>query len=70
MANNSSIVDYGSDPLGNGLFRMVPSGDEVNLQERNRRLQYQKRREVRNDCLGMSWEVIEAKQGGKLIRDL
>lgn len=30
--------DYGADPLGDGTFRMVPSGDIVDLQERNRRL--------------------------------
>lgn len=30
--------DYGADPLGDGTFRMVPSGDIVDLTERNRRL--------------------------------
>lgn len=30
--------DYGADPLGNGLFRMVPSGDIVDFDERCRRL--------------------------------
>jgi len=30
--------DYGSDPIGDGTFRMVPSGDIVDLTERNRRL--------------------------------
>jgi hypothetical protein len=30
--------DYGADPLGDGTFRMVPSGDIVGLDERNRRL--------------------------------
>ena len=30
--------DYGADPLGDGTFRMVPSGDVVGLDERNRRL--------------------------------
>ena len=30
--------DYGADPLGNGMFKMVPSGDIVNHEERNRRL--------------------------------
>ena len=30
--------DYGADPLGDGMFRMVPSGDVVSLEERNRRL--------------------------------
>lgn len=31
-------VDYGADPLGDGTFRMVPSGDIVDLEERNLRL--------------------------------
>lgn len=30
--------DYGADPMGDGTFRMMPSGDIVNLTERNRRL--------------------------------
>lgn len=30
--------DYGADPLGDGRFRMVPSGDIVDFEERNRRL--------------------------------
>lgn len=30
--------DHGADPLGNGMFRMVPSGDIVDYEERMRRL--------------------------------
>lgn len=30
--------DYGSDPIGDGTFRMVPSGDIVDYEERCRRL--------------------------------
>jgi hypothetical protein len=30
--------DYGADPLGDGMFRMVPSEDVVNTEERNKRL--------------------------------
>lgn len=30
--------DYGCDPVGDGTFRMVPSGDIVDLQECRRRL--------------------------------
>lgn len=30
--------DYGADPLGDGTFRMVPSGDIVSFEERCRRL--------------------------------
>lgn len=34
----STPGDYGADPIGDGTFRMVPSGDIVDLAERNRRL--------------------------------
>lgn len=34
----SSAEDYGCDPLGDGTFRMVPSGDVVDYEERCRRL--------------------------------
>jgi len=30
--------DYGADPVGDGTFRMVPSGDIVTYEERQRRL--------------------------------
>jgi len=30
--------DYGADPIGDGMFRMVPSGDVVDYEERCRRL--------------------------------
>ena len=30
--------DHGADPIGDGTFRMVPSGDVVDKEERNRRL--------------------------------
>lgn len=30
--------DHGADPVGDGTFRMVPSGDIVSYEERNRRL--------------------------------
>ena len=30
--------DYGADPVGDGTFRMVPSGDIVDFEERCRRL--------------------------------
>jgi len=60
------VSDYGCDPLGDGKFRMVPSGDIVSAEERDKRLN--PRRTVRNDCLGLSWEEIESKQGRKLKR--
>jgi hypothetical protein len=36
--------DYGCDPAGDGMFRMVPSGDVVNYAERCRRLTKYERR--------------------------
>jgi len=30
--------DYGADPLGNGTFRMIPSGDIVDQNEKEKRL--------------------------------
>jgi len=32
------VGDHGADPLGDGTFRMVPSGDVVDYVERCRRL--------------------------------
>jgi len=37
--NTATPGDYGADPIGDGTFRMVPSGDIVDYDERNRRLQ-------------------------------
>ena len=34
----SAPGDYGADPLGDGTFRMIPSGDIVSYEERCRRL--------------------------------
>lgn len=34
--------DYGADPLGNDMYRMVPSGDIVDTKERMRRLAHNK----------------------------
>jgi hypothetical protein len=36
--DTSKPGDYGADPIGDGTYRMVPSGDVVSLEERNRRL--------------------------------
>jgi hypothetical protein len=62
----NKLKDYGADPMGNGMFKMVPSGDIVNREERNRRMEPHNRREIANDCLGLSWNQIETMQGGKL----
>ena len=36
--NINKTGDYGCDPLCNGTYKMVPSGDIVDLIERDRRL--------------------------------
>jgi hypothetical protein len=36
--DTSAPGDYGADPMGDGTFRMIPSGDIVSFEERNRRL--------------------------------
>jgi hypothetical protein len=66
QTNNTK--DYGSDPIGDSKFKMIPSGDIVNREERDERMAMMKRHHVKNDCLGMIWEQIEEKQGGKLYR--
>lgn len=38
VIDTSAPGDYGADPIGDGMFRMVPSGDVVDHAERNRRL--------------------------------
>ncbi len=63
-AQLSQKPDYGADPVGDGTFKMVPSGDIVSKEERNKRLSI--KREIKNDIFGMSWAQLEAKQGGKL----
>ena len=59
-----NIKDYGADPIGDGTFRMVPSGDIVSFEERNRRLKHAQPKDQTNDCMGLSWEEIARKQGG------
>lgn len=36
--DTTKLGDYGADPVGDGTFRMVPSGDVVDYAERTRRL--------------------------------
>ena len=38
VIDTSKPGDYGADPVGDGTFRMVPSGDIVDYDERCRRL--------------------------------
>jgi hypothetical protein len=36
--DTSKAGDYGADPIGDGTFRMIPSGDVVDYEERCARL--------------------------------
>lgn len=63
------MKDYGCDPLGDGTFRMVPSGDIVDFEEMRRRLP-EINRQSSNDCLGKSWEQIAQMQGGRNTLDI
>jgi len=45
--NTKTPGDYGADPLPDGNFRMVPSGDIVSAQERDARLSKRKNAETR-----------------------
>lgn len=36
--DTASGKDHGADPVGDGTFKMFPSGDIVSLEERNKRL--------------------------------
>jgi hypothetical protein len=65
---NMTVKDYGFDPLGNGLYRMVPSGDIVTAEERNRRIPPVDMGAKRAPALigTLTAEQVQAKQGGKL----
>lgn len=61
------MKDYGFNPLGNGQWELVPSKKIVDKKGLEEFLaQRSKTRNVINDCFGMSWDEIEAKQGGNL----
>ena len=63
------MKDTGCDPMGNGMFRMFPSGDIVNREEKEKRLAQFRVNRQKNDCFGLSWDQIESMQGGKLKRN-
>ena len=66
--SQNKVKDYGADPLGDGMFRMVPSGDIVDRAERFRRLPPVNMAQHDKVIFGMSWDELEVKQGGKLKR--
>ena len=61
------MKDYGSDPLGDGKFRMVPSGDIVDFEERNKRLPPLDMNDRPKLLIGaLTARQVELMQGGKL----
>ena len=60
--------DYGCDPIGNNMYKMVPSGDIVDHVERSKRLPTVKVQQ--NDCLGLTWQQIALMQGGPQTLDI
>ncbi len=70
MASNS-IPDYGHNGKdSSGLWVMHPSGDHVTTEEKDKRLRANAEtrgiKPATNQILGMSWDELERKQGGKL----
>ena len=59
--------DYGCDPMGNGKFKMIPSGDIVDKVGREKRLP-RNNNPIPAGVFGRSWDEIERIQGGKLKR--
>lgn len=69
--NNISDSDlakqWGTDPMGDGTWKLAPSGVIVDRAGFDKfGLLKKKRSAPQNDCLGMSWAQIEYKQGGRL----
>lgn len=62
----NEIKDYGCDPMGDGTFKMVPSGKIVTKTEKEKLLP--RKEAPKNECLGLTWLQIERMQGGKLKR--
>lgn len=58
------MPDTGADPIGNGTFRMYPSGDIVNLDERNARLAHTLRPKPLN-CQQQAWAEQQARQSAR-----
>lgn len=61
------MKDYGCGPLKNGKFKMVPSGDIVDVNEKNKRLPPVCMNDHQKCLIGnLTANQIEKMQGGKL----
>lgn len=62
----SRAGDYGADPIGDGRFKMVPSGDIVDFDERNRRLKRPSVSEAAHEAPTLTekeWGIWDATRG-------
>ena len=59
-------TDHGADPLGNGIWRLVPSGEIVDAAGLKAWQDSRPKRELKPGVFGYSWEEIERMQGGRL----
>jgi len=58
------VIDTGADPIKGGKFKMYPSGDIVDFEERNRRLKPVKMGGDRSNLIfGRTSRQINAMQG-------
>ena len=64
-ALNLAPGDYGCDPLGGGMFRMVPSGDIVDATEKERRL---KARGLRRNSDAVEYRGFEIEKVTRAIQ--
>ena len=64
---NSRMMDYGADPLDNGKYKMVPSGDVVDFEERNKRLPPVDMDHKIDTLIGAKTAMqVDIMQGGKM----
>ncbi len=61
------MKDYGADPVGDGIFKMVPSGDIVDWDERCRRLPLVDMNDTIDTLIGSKTrQQVEMMQDGRL----
>jgi len=64
------MKDYGADPIGNGLFKMIPSGDIVSFEERTKRLPPVNMNDKPDFLIGtLTAQQVKIMQGGGLTID-
>jgi len=62
-----NMNDYGADPIGDGTFKMVPSGDIVDFEERNKRIAPVNMEKKIDTLIGaLTVMQVNIMQGGKI----